>query len=191
MSRIIGYVRVSTDEQDARLQRDALADLRPVPVEIVEDVASGSKKERPGLARAIALLEKGDTLAVWKLDRLGRSLHHLIETVKQIEDKGAHLISTTQMIDTRSPGGRMLFHMIGAMAEFERDLIRERVSAGMKAAKRAGRHLGRPSRMNATRTAKAWAMLDNGDSWAEVSRVLEINRSTLGRALKRWPKEPG
>ena len=191
MARIIGYIRVSTIDQDAALQRDALADLRPKPVEIVEDVASGAKADRPGLKRAIAMLEEGDTLAVWKLDRLGRSLPHLIETVKEIEARGANLACATQGIDTRSPGGRLVFHVFGAMAEFERDLIRDRVTAGMTAAKRAGKHVGRPNRMNAARTEQAWAMLDNDKSWSEVCRVLEVHRSTLARALKRWPKVPG
>jgi DNA invertase Pin-like site-specific DNA recombinase len=184
--RIIGYVRVSTVDQDAALQRDALMDLRPAPVEIVEDIMSGARADRPGLARALAMLEPGDTLAVWKLDRLGRSLRQLMDTAETINGKGAALKSITESIDTATAAGRVLYHVLGALAEFERETIRERVTAGMKAAKRAGIHTGRPAKMTAARVREARTFLADGKSWNEVCRLFDISQSTLSRALTRF-----
>lgn len=187
MSRIIGYVRVSTADQSLDLQRNALADLDPV--EIVEDVMSGARADRPGLAKAIDMLEPGDTLAVWKLDRLGRSMRQLIDTAEAIKEKEANLRSLTEAFDTGTPGGRMFFHILGTVAEFERETIRERVHAGMKAAKKAGKHIGRRSKMTAARTDEARRMLAGGKSWSHVCTVLQITPPTLSRALARFPKE--
>lgn len=186
MPRIVGYVRVSTADQSLDLQRNALADLGAA--EIVQDVMSGAKADRPGLKKALAMLEAGDTLAVWKLDRLGRSLRQLIDTAEAINAKGANLRSVTEAIDTGTAGGRVLFHVLGALAEFERETIRERVNAGIGAARKAGRHLGRPTSMNAARTAEARRMLDDGKTWSEVCNVLRISAPTLSRALKRFPE---
>lgn len=187
MSKIIAYVRVSTAEQSLDLQKSALAVLDPD--EVIEDVMSGAKADRPGLRLALSKLEPGDTLAVWKLDRLGRSLRQLIDTAEAIEAAGANLKSLTEAIDTGTAGGRVLFHVLGALAEFERETIRERVNAGIKAARKAGRHLGRPAKMNAARTAEARRMLDDGRTWNEICSILQISQPTLSRALKRFPQE--
>lgn len=186
--RVLGYVRVSTADQDLSLQRNALMELRHPPDEIVEDVISGSRANRPGLDRLLSMLRPGDTVAIWKLDRLGRSLRQLIDTAETIRDKGASLHSITESLDTSTAAGRVLFHVLGALAEFERDTIRERVTAGMKAAKQAGKHTGRPARMNAVRVAEARRMLEEGKSWNQVCRVLEISQATLSRSLRRFPQ---
>jgi len=127
----IGYARVSTLEQDMALQLDALHDAGCD--RIFEDRASGAKTDRPGLAQALAFVREGDVLVTWKLDRLARSLPHLIETVNQLEKNGAGLRSLTEAIDTTTPGGLLIFHVFGALAQFERDLIRERTRAGLVA----------------------------------------------------------
>ena len=135
---LIGYARVSTTEQNLDLQKDA---LKQAGCErIVADTASGGKAQRSGLDRALELLRKGDTLVVWRLDRLGRSLRHLIELIGELEGRGIGFQSITEAIDTTSPGGTLVFHIFGALAEFERNLIRERTMAGLEAARRgAGR----------------------------------------------------
>jgi DNA invertase Pin-like site-specific DNA recombinase len=137
----IGYARVSTPDQDTALQVDALK--RAGCGRVFEDRASGAKADRPGLADALAYVREGDVLVVWKLDRLGRSLPHLIETVTALERNGVGFRSLTEAIDTTTPGGRLIFHMFGALGEFERDLIRERTRAGLAAAVARGRKGGR------------------------------------------------
>jgi len=130
---LIGYARVSTAEQHLDLQKNALA--KTGCEEIREDQASGAKAERPGLAEVLGHVRRGDTLVVWKLDRLGRSMAHLIETVRKLETKGVGFRSLTEGVDTTTPGGTLVFHIFGALAQFERDLIRERTSAGLRAAR--------------------------------------------------------
>ena len=137
----IGYARVSTGDQDVALQLDALN--KAGCETIFRDQASGAKTERPGLAKALAHVRKGDILVVWKLDRLGRSLPHLIETVTELEQRKVGLRSLTESIDTTTPGGRLIFHVFGALGQFERDLIRERTRAGLSAAAARGRKGGR------------------------------------------------
>lgn len=185
MPRLIGYTRVSTSDQDPDLQRHALEQAGASI--IFNDVISGARAKRPGLDQALAELQPGDSLAVWKLDRLGRSVRQLVDTIHVIDEKGAHLVCLTQGIDTRTPGGRMLFHVIGAMAEFERDLIHDRVKAGMQAAKRAGKHVGRPGKMTAAKADMAREMMANGRSWNEVCHALGFSQATLSRGLKRFP----
>src|SRR3990170_7616784 len=138
----IGYARVSTEEQTLELQKDALtaADCS----RIFSDVASGANTERQGLAEALNFVRSGDTLVVWKLDRLGRSLKHLIETIRDLEQRQVSFKSLTENIDTTTSGGKLVFHLFGALAEFERDLIRERTQAGLAAARARGRMGGRP-----------------------------------------------
>src|ERR671916_896229 len=136
-----GYARVSTDDQTLNLQLDALKAAGCA--QIFTDRVSGAKAERPGLANALGHLRDGDTLVVWRLDRLGRSLPHLIETVTALADRGVGFKSLTESIDTTNTGGRLIFHIFGALAEFERDLIRERTQAGLKAARARGRKGGR------------------------------------------------
>src|SRR5947207_13936348 len=124
----IGYARVSTDEQTLDLQLDALKAAGCE--ELHRDIASGAKAERPGLAKALERLRAGDTLVVWRLDRLGRSLRHLIDTLTDLDQRGIGFKSLTENIDTTTPGGRPIFHIFGSLVEFERDLIRERTNAG-------------------------------------------------------------
>lgn len=185
MSRTIGYVRVSTVDQDPALQIHALEAASVV--EIFRDTTSGANPARPGLNSALRDLKPGDTIAVWRLDRLGRSLRQLLDTAAAIEARGAHLRSLTEAIDTKTATGRMLFHVLGALAEFERETIRERVTAGMAAAKREGRHVGRPCRMGPGNTMTAHDMLDKGKTWAEVCQVFDISMATLSRALRKYP----
>src|SRR2546423_716996 len=138
----IGYARVSTTEQNLDLQLDALkkADC----VKIFTDTASGAKTARKGLDEALTYVRPGDTLVVWRLDRLGRSLKHLIEVVTDLEKRGIGFKSLTENIDTTTSGGKLIFHIFGALAEFERDIIRERTKAGLEAARARGRKGGRP-----------------------------------------------
>jgi DNA invertase Pin-like site-specific DNA recombinase len=138
---LVGYARVSTDDQTLDPQNDALT--KAGCQKIFTDIASGAKTDRAGLREALDYLRAGDTLVVWKLDRLGRSLKHLIETVNLLEEKKAGFKSLTEQMDTTSPGGRLFFHVFGALAEFERALIRERTQAGLKAARVRGRKGGR------------------------------------------------
>src|SRR5207302_7724781 len=136
----IGYVRVSKQEQHEALQIDALKEAGCEKWFL--DKMTGSKAERKGLDEALAYLRPGDTLVVWKLDRAGRSLTHLIELLKSLKERGIEFISLTEQIDTTTPGGKLIFHLMGALAEFERDLIRERTNAGLAAAKARGRVVG-------------------------------------------------
>lgn len=138
----IGYVRVSTEDQTLDLQREAL--IAAGCDRILTDTVSGAKADRPGLTQALAYARAGDTLMVWRLDRLGRSLQHLIATVTELEGRGVGFRCLTESIDTTSPGGKLIFHIFGALAEFERDLIRERTNAGLVAARARGRTGGRP-----------------------------------------------
>jgi DNA invertase Pin-like site-specific DNA recombinase len=134
---LIGYARVSTLEQDVALQIDELKNAGCD--RIFRDKVSGTKTERPGLQEALDFLRKGDSLVVWRLDRLGRSLRHLIDTVSALEERGIGFRSLQEAIDTTTSGGRLIFHIFGALAEFERNLIRERTMAGLRAARARGR----------------------------------------------------
>ena len=142
---LIGYARVSTQEQTLNLQKDALA--KAGCTKIFTDTASGAKTERIGLEEALNYVRKGDTLVVWRLDRLGRSLPHLITTMTDLEERGIGFKSLTENIDTTTSGGKLIFHIFGALAEFERNLIRERTTAGLLAARARGRKGGRPKVM--------------------------------------------
>src|SRR3989441_9806091 len=139
---LIGYARVSTQDQTLNLQKDALEKIGCT--KIFTDTASGAKTERKGLEEALAYVREGDTLVVWRLDRLGRSLKHLIETVSQLDNRKIGFKSLTENIDTTTSGGKLIFHIFGALAEFERDIIRERTLAGLQAARARGRRGGRP-----------------------------------------------
>src|SRR5947209_14530630 len=138
----VGYARVSTTDQTLDLQNDALETIGCT--KIFTDTASGAKAERPGLTDALAYVRAGDTLVVWKLDRLGRSLKHLIDTITALNNKKIGFKSITESIDTTTSGGKLIFHIFGALAEFERDIIRERTNAGLHAARARGRLGGRP-----------------------------------------------
>jgi DNA invertase Pin-like site-specific DNA recombinase len=177
----IGYARVSTAEQEMALQLDA---LRSAGCDrIFEDRASGARTDRPGLAQALAFVRKGDVLITWKLDRLARSLPHLIETVNQLEKTGAGLQSLTEAIDTTTPGGRLVFHVFGALAQFERDLIRERTHAGLAAAASRGRRGGRKPVVTAEKLARAKALIAKGLTVREAASRLKIGKTALYDAL--------
>jgi DNA invertase Pin-like site-specific DNA recombinase len=189
----VGYMRVSSDgdRQVVDLQRDALLAAGVDERHLYEDHASGSRGDRPGLAEALAFLRPGDCLVVWKLDRLGRSLPHLLSTVTDLKMRGVAFRSLTEQIDTTTPQGEFLFHIFGALAQFERSLTQERVMAGLAAARRRGRRGGRPSVIDAEKLAAVVAALDGGATKAAVCRTFGIKRSTLIDALARIGWAPG
>ena len=187
---LIGYARVSTADQDHALQRDALK--REGCERIFEEKASGGRVDRPQLARALDQMRKGDVLVVWKLDRLARSMKQLIETVSALEASGVQLRSLTERIDTTTPGGKLTFHIFGAMAEFERSLIRERTMAGLHAARARGRLGGRPASMSSSDVHVAQSLSSAGLGSTEIARRLGVSRATLFRYLRQAKEtEPG
>jgi DNA invertase Pin-like site-specific DNA recombinase len=176
----IGYARVSTDDQTLDLQRDALK--RAKCKDVYEEHASGKNTARPELEACLKALREGDTLIVWRLDRLGRSLADLIRLTQELQHRGVGFASLTERIDTRSPAGQLVFHMFGALAEFERNLIRERTMAGLKAARARGRKGGRPRKLTPRDLKTVRALLRSGD--VPVSTIAEqfrVARSTLYR----------
>jgi len=180
---LIGYARVSTQDQTLDLQKDALSQAGCD--RIFTDTASGTLLGRPGLDEALSFVRQGDTLTVWRLDRLGRSLKQLIETVSLLHQQGIGFRSLTESIDTTSSGGKLVFHVFGALAEFERDLIRERTRAGLLAARARGRTGGRP-RSAVFTDPKRWGMAqalyaDKSNRIADICRVLGVSRATLYR----------
>ena len=179
----IGYARVSTDEQNLDLQRAALEAAGCERV--FEDFGiSGTDFTRPGLAAALAALGPGDVLAVWKLDRLGRSLGQLITMIDRLGKAGAGFQSLSEAIDTTTAGGRLVFHVMGALAEFERSLIGERTKAGMQAAKRRGKAVGRPRKLTAHQLDHARTLLTAGkETRAGVAELFGVDVATLRRAL--------
>lgn len=180
---LIGYARVSTTDQYLRMQEDALKSAGCE--EIHNDIASGVKTARPGLHTAITHLRKGDTLVVWRLDRLGRSLAHLIQTVKELSERGIGFKSLQENIDTTTSGGQLIFHIFGALAQFERELIKERTNAGLKAARMRGRLGGRPSLLNGRQIKKMAAHYKKGDlSINEICKLFNITKPTLYRYLR-------
>lgn len=186
---LIGYARISTHDQNLNLQRDALTGAGCD--KIFTDVASGGIAERSGLVDAMNHLRDGDTLVVWRLDRLGRSLKHLIETVTTLQTKGIGFRSLTEGIETQSSGGRLVFHLFACLAEFEREVIRERTQAGLVAARSRGRAGGRPAVMDEKQIALARRMhADPATSVAEVCRAVGVSRSTLYRNLDSRPTLP-
>jgi len=184
---LIGYMRVSTDgeRQTFDLQRDALRSAGVDERHIFEDRVSGNRNERTGLAKALAFIKPGDCLVVWKLDRLGRSLPHLLSTVTDLKTRGIGFRSLTEQMDTTTPQGEFLFHVFGALAQFERSLIQERVQAGLAAARRRGRRGGRPTAIDSEKLAAVTAALDGGASKAAVCRTFGLKRSTLIDTLAR------
>ncbi len=186
---LIGYARVSTADQTLDLQKDALATVGCT--QVFTDVLSGAKSERPGLVKALEYVRAGDTLVVWRLDRLGRSLQHLIATVAELRDRGIGFRSLTESIDTTTPGGKLIFHVFGALAEFERDLIQERTHAGLAAARARGRVGGRPRKLaDLKQLALAQTLYDGGQTdIATICQMLGISRATLYRTLKTTAAE--
>lgn len=178
---LFGYVRVSATDQDLALQRDALAVAGCE--RIFTDTITGTSTERPGLTKVLAALSAGDTLIVWKLDRLGRSLAHLAQLIADLGAREVSFRSLSDPIDTASAGGRRLLHIMGALAEFERNLIVERTQAGLQAAKRRGRKLGRPAKLTAAQITHARALLTSGEDGRTVAKSFGVARSTLYAAL--------
>jgi DNA invertase Pin-like site-specific DNA recombinase len=178
----IGYARVSTQEQDLALQLDALT--KEGCEKIVQEKASGAQRDRPELKAALGFMRQGDTLVVWKIDRLARSMKQLIETIESFQERGIGLKSIQDPIDTSSPSGKLVFHIFAALAEFERGVIRERTTAGLKAARERGRVGGRPSALSAKDLQAAKAMLKDSDiTVAAVARRLNVAASTLYRHI--------
>uniref|UniRef100_D5X759 Resolvase domain protein n=1 Tax=Thiomonas intermedia (strain K12) TaxID=75379 RepID=D5X759_THIK1 len=186
---LIGYARVSTAEQDTALQVDALH--KAGCERIFEDTASGAKTDRPGLADALAYLRDGDVLAVWRLDRLGRSMPHLIETIGALEARGVGFRSLTEAIDTTTPGGRLIFHVFGALGQFERDLIRERTKAGLTAAAARGRKGGRKPVVTADKLQRAREHMANGLNVRETAARLKVSKTALYAALQAGSSAAG
>lgn len=175
-----GYARVSTAGQDEALQLDALK--KAGCDRIFTDHASGATSSRPALDELLGMARRGDTLVIWRLDRLGRSLRHLLEMVGDLEERGVALRSLTESIDTSSPAGRLVFHTFGALSEFERDLITERTRAGLAAARARGRVGGRPTVWTQEKRDEAQRMLSEGRSVSVVAQVLEVSRASVYRA---------
>lgn len=178
---LVGYARVSTAEQNLQLQKHAL--IAAGCADIFDDQASGAKSDRPGLRAALAFLRRGDTLVTWKLDRLGRSLAHLIETVRNLEAKGVGFRSLTEGVDTTTPGGTLVFHLFGALAQFERDLIRERTNAGLRAAEARGRTGGRRPVVTPDKLARARQYIAGGLTVREAAARLKVGKTALYKAL--------
>lgn len=180
---LIGYARVSTQEQTLTLQQDALK--KAGCEKIFTDTVSGAKwgaHKRTGLTEALKFMRTGDTFIAWKLDRLGRSLKQLIETVNILQERGIGFKSLTEQIDTTSSGGKLIFHVFGALAEFERDLIRERTNAGLAAARARGRVGGRPQKLDEKKLKMLYSLYaDKSNSIPDILSTLNISKSTLYR----------
>ena len=188
---LIGYMRISTDNdrQSTDLQRDALLAVGVDVRHLFQDHASGARDDRPGLAKALEYLQSGDVLVVWKLDRLGRSLPHLLGIVNELKERRVGFRSLTENMDTTTPSGEFLFQVFGALAQYERALTRERVIAGLAAAKRRGRRGGRPLAITGEKLDAILAALSGDMSKAAVCRNFEVKRTTLIETLARigWP----
>jgi DNA invertase Pin-like site-specific DNA recombinase len=180
---LISYARVSTHDQTLALQQDALQ--KAGCIRIFTDTASGAKTERKGLDEALAYVWQSDTLVVWRLDRLGRSLKHLIETIQQLDNRHIGFKSLTENIDTTTSGGKLIFHIFGALAEFEREIIRERTQAGLHAAHARGRTGGRPKALTDRQLSIAQSLYkDPKTSIPEICRTLKISKPTFYRYIK-------
>lgn len=184
---LIGYMRVSTagERQSTDLQQDALCTAGVDPRHIFSDFASGTRGDRPGLSECLNFARQGDTLVVWKLDRLGRSLQELLWLVERMRERGVGFRSLTEAIDTTTAQGELLFNLFGSLAQFERALIVERINAGLQAARRRGRHGGRPRALDSEKLQQIMMALDSGASKAAVCRTFGVKRSTLIDALRR------
>ncbi len=179
----IGYARVSTQDQNLDLQNDA---LRAAGCEnIYTDKMSGAKTKRPGLEEILGFIRKGDTLVVWRLDRLGRSLKHLIQVLNQLEERGVYFKSIQESLDTSTPGGKLIFHVFGALAEFERDIIKERTLAGLAAARARGRKGGRPRKLTKKQITMAKQLMgDQSIPIDEICKTMGVSKATLYRSAQ-------
>jgi DNA invertase Pin-like site-specific DNA recombinase len=189
MGHLLGYARVSTGDQHPDLQVDALTAAGCYRVFV--DRASGARTDRPQLTAVLDQLRPGDTLVVWRLDRLGRSLRHLVDTVTGLADRGLGFRSLQEQVDATTPGGKLVFHVFAALAEFERDLIRERTNAGLAAARARGRTGGRPTVMTADKLAVARQLYDSGEhTMAAIAQVLGVSRASVYRHLNQGHSVP-
>ncbi|HFK4066889.1 TPA: recombinase family protein [Kluyvera ascorbata] len=179
---LIGYVRVSTNDQNTSLQRNALESAGCE--QIFEDKISGRVADRPGLKKLLRTLSVGDTLVVWKLDRLGRSMRHLVVLVEELRERGINFRSLTDSIDTSTPMGRFFFHVMGALAEMERELIVERTRAGLAAAKAEGRIGGRRPKFSSEQWSQMGRLIAAGESRQRVAIIFDVGISTL---YKKFP----
>ncbi len=183
----IGYARVSTADQHLRMQEAALK--KAGCKKIYYDTASGAKADRPGLEKALEQLREGDSLIVWKLDRLGRSLRHLIDIIQRLKDLGIGFQSIGENIDTTTTGGKLVFHIFSALAEFERDLIRDRTNAGLQAARARGRKGGRPARLSAKNIKKMVGYYNNQKNTVdEICKIFGIGRTSFYNYLRKEQK---
>lgn len=176
---LIGYVRVSTQDQNFELQREALTNAGCK--KIFEDKVSGTRADRPGLTKMLEMLRAGDTLVVWKLDRLGRSVKQLVDLVEELHKRGVQFKSLTDAIDTGTPSGRFFFHVMASLAEMERELIVERTRAGLDIARQLGRKGGRKPKMTGSKIESAKKLLANGVPPRDVAKNLGVSVPTLYR----------
>ena len=182
-SMVYGYARVSTGDQTTDLQRDALE--KAGCDRIFTDVASGARAHRPELDHMLDLLREGDTVVVWKLDRLGRSMQNLVDLMTIFDERGVQFRSLTEAIDTSTPGGTLVFNIFGSLAQFERDLIRERTRAGLEAARARGRKGGRPAKLDAKQVKEVRRLYDSKTVTVDqIAAMMHVGRSTIYRCLK-------
>ena len=182
---LVGYARVSTFDQDPQMQIDALLDTGVDSRHLYQEKISGSTTNRPKLKEALEYLKKGDVLIVWKLDRLGRSLKDLIKIIEDLKQRGIGFKSLTEGIDTTNSGGMLIFHLFGSLAQFERELIRERTFAGLEVAKKQGRRGGRPRSLDHEKRELMKRLLEEGIGISSVARSLSTSRLTIYREMKR------
>lgn len=185
--RLVGYARVSTDDQDVALQMDSLIGLGVNQDDVFTDKVSGAKTERPGLGACLAKLQQGDTLVVWRLDRLGRSMHHLVGLIEELRSRGVGFRSVSDgLIDTTSPSGELIFHIFSALAQFERRLIQERTKAGLASARACGRLGGRlPIDLYEAKVRAARKLHDDHTlNIDDICNTLRISRSTYYRYVQ-------
>ncbi|MDQ2106481.1 recombinase family protein [Azospirillum isscasi] len=185
MGRLLGYARVSTDDQDMTLQLDALRAAGVADVDLFTDHGvSGAQTARPGLDRLLSVAVAGDVITVWRLDRLGRSVVHLATLAEELRGRGVGLRSLTDGVDTSTATGRLVYGLLSTLAEFERETIRERVKAGMQAAKKRGVSVGRRKALTTAQAKHARALRAEGRSCAEVAALLGVDRTTVWRATR-------
>lgn len=190
MGDLLGYARVSTVDQTMALQLDALTDAGCHRV--FQEKASGANERRVELASLFDHVRPGDTVVVWRLDRLGRSLRHLIDTVNALADRQVGFRSLVENIDTTTSGGKLVFHIFGALAEFERELISERTHAGLTAARARGRVGGRPSAMTSAKTIEARRMYESGEyTWEQIGEMFGVSRMTVYRHVVKNIEDVG
>jgi DNA invertase Pin-like site-specific DNA recombinase len=181
---IWGYARISTDDQTTALQIDALVAAGVPPANLVEEQISGAAKDRPKFATLLSRLQLGDTLMVWKICRLGRDTLAALQTARELDARGVRIVITTLGIDMTTSAGKLVFGILAQLAEFEREQIKERVNAGIAAAKKRGKHLGRPHALTPHQRREAVKLVKSGKSLAQVGAILGVHRSIVHRAVQ-------